>query len=157
MLSHVYGTESHHPEWIQLRDTQHLHAAMVQSFSGPGLSAMGIYELGYWPFLVPDFRCSRWHTSVGALCPLGEVFPLADNGNYRRRTHQSGPLGELFDHGVDALNTSLEALIFAASQNLGMGWKTVMTLFGGTTQTGQNIRACANVSRSPYLLRPNLG
>lgn len=50
----------------------------------------------------------------------------------RRRTRQSGPLGELFDHGVDALNTSLEVLIFAASQNLGMGWKTVMTLFGGT-------------------------
>lgn len=49
----------------------------------------------------------------------------------RRRTHQSGPLGELFDHGVDAVNTSLEVLIFAASQNLGMGWKTVMTLFGG--------------------------
>jgi hypothetical protein len=48
----------------------------------------------------------------------------------RRRTHQSGPLGELFDHGVDALNTSLECLIFAASQNLGMGWKTVAVLFG---------------------------
>lgn len=47
-----------------------------------------------------------------------------------RRTHQSGPLGELFDHGVDAVNTSLECLIFAASQNLGMGWKTVLTLFG---------------------------
>ncbi len=50
---------------------------------------------------------------------------------FRRRTRQSGPLGELFDHGVDALNTSLEVLLFAASQNLGMGWKTVMTLFGG--------------------------
>jgi len=36
----------------------------------------------------------------------------------------------LFDHGVDAVNTSLECLIFAASQNLGMGWKTVLTLFG---------------------------
>lgn len=47
----------------------------------------------------------------------------------RRRTHQSGPLGELFDHGVDALNTSLECLIFAATQNLGMGWKTVAVLF----------------------------
>lgn len=54
----------------------------------------------------------------------------ADSGVYRRRTHQSGPLGELFDHGVDAVNTSLEVLIFAASQNLGMGWKTVMVLFG---------------------------
>lgn len=57
---------------------------------------------------------------------------LQANTIYRRRTHQSGPLGELFDHGVDAVNTSLEVLIFAASQNLGMGWKTVMTLFGGT-------------------------
>jgi ethanolaminephosphotransferase len=48
---------------------------------------------------------------------------------YSRRTHQSGPLGELFDHGVDALNTSLEVLIFAGSQNMGHGWRTVATLF----------------------------
>lgn len=47
----------------------------------------------------------------------------------RRRTKQSGPLGELFDHGVDALNTTLEVLIFAASQNMGQTWKTVATLF----------------------------
>ncbi|KAG0650365.1 putative CDP-alcohol phosphatidyltransferase class-I family [Hyphodiscus hymeniophilus] len=53
----------------------------------------------------------------------------AVDGSQARRTHQSGPLGELFDHGVDAVNTSLECLIFAASQNQGMGWKTVMTLF----------------------------
>jgi len=52
-----------------------------------------------------------------------------------RRTHQSGPLGELFDHGVDAVNTSLECLIFAASQNLGMGWKTVLTLFGSKSRS----------------------
>jgi len=51
------------------------------------------------------------------------------DGSQARRTHQSGPLGELFDHGVDAVNTSLECLIFAASQNLGMGWKTVAVLF----------------------------
>ncbi len=47
----------------------------------------------------------------------------------RRRTHQSGPLGELFDHGVDALNTSLEVLLFAGSQNMGHSWYTVATLF----------------------------
>jgi len=59
---------------------------------------------------------------------LYQTFDAVD-GTQARRTHQSGPLGELFDHGVDAVNTSLECLIFAASQNLGMGWKTVMTLF----------------------------
>jgi ethanolaminephosphotransferase len=46
-----------------------------------------------------------------------------------RRTHQSGPLGELFDHGVDALNTCLEVLLFAAATNMGQSWKTVATLF----------------------------
>lgn len=60
----------------------------------------------------------------------------------RRRTHQSGPLGELFDHGVDAVNTSLEVLIFAASQNLGMGWKTVMTLFACTFHELQSGSIC---------------
>jgi ethanolaminephosphotransferase len=46
-----------------------------------------------------------------------------------RRTHQSGPLGELFDHGVDALNTCLEVLLFAGATNMGQSWKTVATLF----------------------------
>lgn len=31
--------------------------------------------------------------------------------------------------GVDALNTTLEVLLFAAATNMGQGWKTVLTLF----------------------------
>lgn len=46
-----------------------------------------------------------------------------------RRTKQSGPLGELFDHGVDALNTSLEVLLFSAAMNFGQGWRTILVLF----------------------------
>ena len=34
------------------------------------------------------------------------------------------------DPGVDACNTSLEVLLFAASMNLGQSWNTVLTLFG---------------------------
>ena len=33
--------------------------------------------------------------------------------------------------GVDACNTVLEVLLFAAAMNLGQGWPTVLTLFGG--------------------------
>lgn len=33
--------------------------------------------------------------------------------------------------GVDACNTVLEVLLFAAATNLGQGWNTVLTLFGG--------------------------
>lgn len=84
--------------------------------------------LWYNPSLDQD--CPPWvYISWAVGLFLYQTFDAVD-GTQARRTHQSGPLGELFDHGVDALNTSLEVLIFAASQNLGMGWKTVMTLFG---------------------------
>ncbi|RDL36135.1 CDP-alcohol phosphatidyltransferase [Venustampulla echinocandica] len=83
--------------------------------------------LWYTPTLDQD--CPRWVYASWALgLFLYQTFDAVD-GTQARRTRQSGPLGELFDHGVDALNTSLEALIFAASQNFGLGWKTVMTLF----------------------------
>ncbi|RDW61331.1 sn-1,2-diacylglycerol cholinephosphotransferas-like protein [Coleophoma crateriformis] len=84
--------------------------------------------LWYNPSLDQD--CPPWvYISWAVGLFLYQTFDAVD-GSQARRTHQSGPLGELFDHGVDAVNTSLECLIFAASQNLGMGWKTVMTLFG---------------------------
>ncbi|CAG8971284.1 hypothetical protein HYALB_00001451 [Hymenoscyphus albidus] len=84
--------------------------------------------LWYTPTLDQD--CPPWvyfSWSIGLF--LYQTFDAVD-GSQARRTHQSGPLGELFDHGVDALNTSLEVLVFAASQNFGMGWKTVLVLFG---------------------------
>lgn len=37
----------------------------------------------------------------------------------------------LMSPGVDACNTVLEVLLFAAATNLGQTWKTVLTLFGG--------------------------
>ncbi len=36
----------------------------------------------------------------------------------------------LDDLGVDACNTCLEVLLFAAAMNLGQTWLTVLTLFG---------------------------
>ena len=34
---------------------------------------------------------------------------------------------------MDACNTVLEVLLFAAAMNLGQGWNTILTLFGGMT------------------------
>ncbi|KAK0669547.1 putative choline/ethanolaminephosphotransferase [Cercophora samala] len=83
--------------------------------------------LWYNPTLDQD--CPPWvYYSWAAGLFLYQTFDAVD-GTQARRTKQSGPLGELFDHGVDALNTSLEVLIFAASQNMGQSWKTVATLF----------------------------
>ncbi|PHH63550.1 hypothetical protein CDD81_5737 [Ophiocordyceps australis] len=83
--------------------------------------------LWYNPTL--DHDCPPWVYYTWALgLFLYQTFDAVD-GTQARRTKQSGPLGELFDHGVDALNTSLEVLLFAASQNLGQGWMTVAVLF----------------------------
>ncbi|GAB7324597.1 hypothetical protein MBLNU13_g08488t1 [Cladosporium sp. NU13] len=68
-----------------------------------------------------------WSWAIGLF--LYQTFDAVD-GTQARRTRQSGPLGELFDHGVDALNTSLEVLLFSAAMNFGQGWKTVLVLFG---------------------------
>lgn len=67
-----------------------------------------------------------WSWAIGLF--LYQTFDAID-GSQARRTHQSGPLGELFDHGVDALNTSLEVLLFSAAMNFGQGWRTVLVLF----------------------------
>jgi len=83
--------------------------------------------LWYTPTL--DVDCPSWvyaSWSIGLF--LYQTFDAVD-GTQARRTKQSGPLGELFDHGVDACNTALEVLLFAAAMNFGHGWKTVLTLF----------------------------
>ncbi|RAH75576.1 aminoalcoholphosphotransferase [Aspergillus aculeatinus CBS 121060] len=86
--------------------------------------------LWYNPTLDQD--CPSW---VYASCALGlflyQTFDGVD-GIQARRTKQSGPLGELFDHSVDACNTALGVLIFCAAMNLGQSWATILTLFGST-------------------------
>lgn len=52
----------------------------------------------------------------------------AIDGKQARRTGTSGPLGELFDHGCDALNTTLGCLLVASALNLGLSWWTVASL-----------------------------
>lgn len=52
---------------------------------------------------------------------LYQAFDACD-GLQARRTSQSSPLGELFDHCVDACNTTLAILVFASATNLGTGY-----------------------------------
>ncbi|KAI7863997.1 CDP-alcohol phosphatidyltransferase-domain-containing protein [Spinellus fusiger] len=53
----------------------------------------------------------------------------AIDGKQARRTGASGPLGELFDHGCDALNTTLSVFTWASAVGLGQSWWTVASLF----------------------------
>ncbi|GAA6037966.1 hypothetical protein JCM8097_009513 [Rhodosporidiobolus ruineniae] len=67
----------------------------------------------YWTFAVGLFA----YQSLDAI-----------DGKQARRTGTSGPLGELFDHGCDALNTTLGCLLTASALNLGLSWWTVASL-----------------------------
>ncbi|KAI9846738.1 MAG: hypothetical protein M1838_001167 [Thelocarpon superellum] len=108
----------------------------------PMSMAPNAITLSGFGFVVANFLTLLWYNpSLDQDCPLWvyaswsiglflyQTFDAVD-GTQARRTHQSGPLGELFDHGVDALNTTLEVLLFAGTMNLGQGWRTMLTLFG---------------------------
>jgi len=110
----------------------------------PMSMAPNLITLSGFSFVIANFLTLLWYTpTLDQDCPpwvyaswsiglfLYQTFDAVD-GTQARRTHQSGPLGELFDHGVDALNTTLEVLIFSACMNLGQGWKTMLTLFGSS-------------------------
>lgn len=98
------------------------------TLTGFGFVVFNILTMLYYtPGLDQD--CPRWvYASWGIGLFLYQTFDAVD-GSQARRTGQSGPLGELFDHGVDALNTSLEVLLFSATMKFGQGWKSVMILF----------------------------
>lgn len=54
------------------------------------------------------------------------------DGCHARRTQQSGPLGELFDHTIDAINTTLGTFVVASAFQLGYGWMHLLALFAST-------------------------
>ncbi|EXX70389.1 Choline/ethanolaminephosphotransferase [Rhizophagus irregularis] len=59
--------------------------------------------------------------------PLGIwLYSTFDNvdGKQARRTGSSSPLGELFDHGCDALNCSFGPLVFSAALGLGHSYRS---------------------------------
>lgn len=47
------------------------------------------------------------------------------DGKQARRTGMASPLGEMFDHGCDAINTTLEVVLVSRALNLGRSWWTV--------------------------------
>ncbi|KAI9483091.1 MAG: CDP-alcohol phosphatidyltransferase-domain-containing protein [Benjaminiella poitrasii] len=73
-------------------------------------------------------ECPKWvYTTFGIGLFIYQSLDAID-GKQARRTQTSGPLGELFDHGCDALNTTLGVLTWASSTYLGQSWWTVASL-----------------------------
>lgn len=75
--------------------------------------------LGYIYSPKLDSPPPRWvHFAHGLLLFLYQTFDAVD-GKQARRTNSSSPLGELFDHGCDALACALEAVAFGSTAMCG--------------------------------------
>ncbi|KFH73710.1 hypothetical protein MVEG_00924 [Podila verticillata NRRL 6337] len=82
-------------------------------------------------YFTPDMTgvCPSWaYFSFGIGLFVYQSLDAID-GKQARRTGTSGPLGELFDHGCDALNTTLEVILAANALQLGQSWWTILSHF----------------------------
>ncbi|XP_010257832.1 PREDICTED: choline/ethanolaminephosphotransferase 1-like [Nelumbo nucifera] len=75
--------------------------------------------LGYMYSPHLDSAPPRWvHFAHGLLLFLYQTFDAVD-GKQARRTNSSSPLGELFDHGCDALACAFETMAFGSTSMCG--------------------------------------
>lgn len=81
----------------------------------------GMACLPAWIFLT-------WSLGLFAYQSLDSI-----DGKQARRTGMAGPLGELFDHGCDAINTTLECLLCTAALNVGRSYWSLAALIACLT------------------------
>lgn len=73
-----------------------------------------------------DKETPRWtYFSYALGLFLYQTFDACD-GSHARRTGQSGPLGELFDHCIDSLNTTLSMLVFCSVISTGYSFLIIV-------------------------------
>jgi ethanolaminephosphotransferase len=103
---------------------------LLPSWAAPNLvTFVGLSPivLGTAAFLVqsPDLLTPipRWQVAAYAFGLFFYQTMDAIDGKQARRTKSSSPLGQLFDHGCDALALLLCMVATAAALQLGMGWK----------------------------------
>ena len=86
-----------------------------------------ITTLYYDPQLnVETPRWTYYSYSLGLF--LYQTFDACD-GMHARRTGQSGPLGELFDHCIDSINTTLSLFPFCSTTGMGFTRFFILTQF----------------------------
>lgn len=86
-----------------------------------------ITTLYYDPTLTKE--SPNWtYFSYGIGLFLYQTFDACD-GMHARRTGQSGPLGELFDHCIDSLNTTLSLLPFWSITGMGFSYSLIFAQF----------------------------
>jgi diacylglycerol cholinephosphotransferase len=117
------------PFWNKFVDVfPHWLAPNVITLSGFGFILINIITC---LIVSPDFESvhPRWCYFTYALgLFLYQTFDACD-GLQARRTGQSGPLGELFDHCIDSLNTTVSLLVFVSVTMQGFSYCTIFMQF----------------------------
>lgn len=91
-------------------------APLFANFGIPAAAA----KVDFAPTAHAAGRClPPWVFYTWALCLFAYQSLDSIDGKQARRTGMAGPLGELFDHGCDAINTTLECVLCCAALNLG--------------------------------------
>jgi ethanolaminephosphotransferase len=92
---------------------------------GLGFVLLNVLGVIIWiPDLVgPGPRWLYWSFPIGLW--LYSTFDNVD-GKQARRTGTSSPLGELFDHGCDALNCSFGSLVYSAALGMGHSYRSAV-------------------------------
>ncbi|CAG61599.1 uncharacterized protein GVI51_K09405 [Nakaseomyces glabratus] len=98
-------------------------APNLVTLSGLGFIILNVLTVLYYdPYL--NTETPRWtYFSYALGLFLYQTFDACD-GMHARRTGQSSPLGELFDHCIDSLNTTLS--LFPVCSMLGCGYSMIL-------------------------------
>jgi len=86
--------------------------------------------LSFCPTL--EEQAPSWLYLFNAICLFFYQTMDAVDGKQARRTQTSSPLGELVDHGCDAITTTFLALTLGASVGIGGGWAAWFGMFMAT-------------------------
>ena len=80
--------------------------------------------------LIPDLKTEIHPAFYFFFAACFWIYSTMDNidGKQARRTNSSSPLGELFDHGCDALNCPIGSFIHIDSMGLGYSWRSLLVL-----------------------------
>lgn len=103
-------------------------APNLVTLSGLGFIIINVLTVLYYDptFSEESPRWTYFSYAIGLF--LYQTFDACD-GQHARRTGQSGPLGELFDHCIDSLNTTLSMMVFCSAVGSGLNFMMILSQF----------------------------
>lgn len=119
---YTYLDNLHRPflDWAALQLPLWLAPNLITLMGTMALVASYLTSAYYTPDFVGD--APRWTYLLSAFAVVFYTILDCLDGKHARRTNTSSPLGQLFDHGCDALSVNLLLANIACSLSIGCSW-----------------------------------